>query len=148
MLSIKRMSEHEINAVAQLAFKLWPDADLQELTAEFADLLSSPRDAVFVAKENEMAIGFAHVSLRYEFVEGTSSAPIGYLEGIFVEATWRKRGIARQLVQHCEQWAREKGCHEFASDAELHNVDSQKFHEKAGFKEINRIVCYAKVLNS
>lgn len=147
MLSIKRMSEHEINAVAQLAFKLWPDADLRELTVEFADLLSSERDAVFIANDGDTATGFAHVSLRYEHVEGTSSSPVGYLEGIFVEAAWRKRGIARKLVRHCEQWAREKGCDEFASDAELHNVDSQHFHEKTGFKEINKIVCYAKGLN-
>ncbi len=146
MIVIQPMIEREVPAVAQLALKLWPDAHLSELAAEILAALSSGKDLIYVAKANESIIAFAHVALHLEYVEGTSTSPVGYLEGIFVEEAYRKQGIALQLVQHCESWAKGKGCQEFASDAELPNVDSQRFHEKVGFKEVNRVVCYVKEL--
>ena len=39
-----------------------------------------------------------------------------------------------------------KGAEEFASDCELKNTDSLKFHLNIGFKEANRIICFVKNL--
>ena len=36
------------------------------------------------------------------------------------------------------------GCSEFASDCELGNVDSFKFHMAMRFDEANRIICFKK----
>ena len=84
--------------------------------------------------------------LRHDYVEGTHSSPVGYLEGIFVKEDYRKRGIAKKLLQACEQWSKEKGCTEFASDCEITNEQSLKFHLKADFSEANRIICFTKKL--
>ena len=92
------------------------------------------------------AVAFAHCSLRFDYVEGTSSSPVGYLEGIYVEPDFRKQDIAKQLVNTCENWAKEKGCMEFASDCDLPNEDSYKFHLKIGFKEANRNIHFTKEL--
>jgi aminoglycoside 6'-N-acetyltransferase I len=79
-------------------------------------------------------------------VEGTETSPVGYLEGIYVTESARNRGIARQLLAECENWAREQGCREFASDCELGNTVSLEFHLSLGFREVNRIICFAKKL--
>ena len=50
------------------------------------------------------------------------------------------------LLAECEKWAREKGCTEFASDCELDNADSLRFHLALGFEETNRIICFKKKL--
>jgi aminoglycoside 6'-N-acetyltransferase I len=71
---------------------------------------------------------------------------VGYLEGIFVSEPYRKKGIARQLLTACEGWAKEKGCTEFASDCELTNIQSLRFHQSIGFEEANRIICFTKKL--
>ena len=58
-----------------------------------------------------------------------------------------KRGIqivAKELVKACEQWTKEKGCKEFASDCQLSNEESRRFHTAAGFDEVGEIVCFAK----
>ena len=68
------------------------------------------------------------------------------MEGIFLKQDFRKNGYARQLLAACENWAREKGCREFASDCELHNTDSLRFHLAVGFEEANRIICFKKSL--
>ncbi len=91
-------------------------------------------------------IGFAHCSLRHDYVEGTDSSPVGYLEGIFVLEEYRRCGIAKALLAACEAWAKNLGCLEFASDCELTNQTSLFFHEKLGFAEANRIVCFCKTL--
>ena len=54
--------------------------------------------------------------------------------------------IAAQLLSECEKWAKEKGCTEFASDCELDNADSYRFHMSLGFEEANRIICFRKDL--
>ena len=55
-------------------------------------------------------------------------------------------GTARALVGQCEQWAKSKGCREFASDCELTNQASLAFHLSLGFTEENRIICFKKNL--
>ena len=58
---------------------------------------------------------------------------------------WKEADAAR-LLSACENWAKEKGCREFASDCELTNTDSQKFHLSLGFQEANRVICFTKKL--
>jgi aminoglycoside 6'-N-acetyltransferase I len=77
-------------------------------------------------------------------VEGTESSPVGYLEGVFVKEEYRKRGYAKELLCACEMWAKDMGCTEFASDCELDNTGSLKFHIAMGFVEANRIICFKK----
>ena len=45
-----------------------------------------------------------------------------------------------------QMWAKDKGCTEFASDCELENTGSLKFHIAMGFEEANRIICFKKRL--
>ena len=117
-----------------------------ELEPEFAALLDGDEAAVFLLFADGKAAGFAHCQLRHDYVEGTDSSPVGYLEGIYVEEALRRRGHARALLAACETWAAGRGCTEFASDCELGNEASRAFHLHAGFDEANRIVCFAKRL--
>ncbi len=116
------------------------------MAAEYTALLSNGECAVFLAEQDGNAVGFAQCQLRHDYVEGTDSSPVGYLEGIYVDAPYRDRGIARSLLSACEDWARGMGCMEFASDCELQNTDSFRFHLAAGFTEANRIICFTKKL--
>ncbi len=83
-------------------------------------------------------------AVTYDYVEGTKTCPVAYLEGIFVTAAERRKGIARKLLLACESWARKRGCTEFASDCELSNLTSQAFHQAVGFEEANRIVAFVR----
>ena len=84
------------------------------------------------------------MDLRHDYVEGTESRPVGYLEGIYVREEYRNRGYAGELLAECEKWAKQKGCSEFASDCELNNDASLQFHMRVGFTEANRIICFTK----
>ena len=100
--------------------------------------------AFFIKYDNEIPVGFAQCGLRTDYVEGTESSPVGYLEGIFVKEDYRSRGYAKEMLSACEQWVKKMGCTEFASDCELENIGSLKFHIAMGFAEANRIICFKK----
>ena len=140
----RQATAEEAGAVAELARELWPDHSPEEMTAEFETLLSSGGAAVFLYRKDGEPVGFAQCQLRHDYVEGTESSPVGYLEGVWVKETERRRGSARELVSACERWAKEQGCSEFASDCELTNMVSQAFHRAIGFEEANRLVAYVR----
>jgi aminoglycoside 6'-N-acetyltransferase I len=119
---------------------------MQELQNEAQALLNDPQAAVFLWEQDGAAAAFAQCGLRHDYVEGTRSSPVGYLEGVFVDPKLSRRGIARALVQACEAWARRQGCSEFASDCEISNRDSLLFHLGVGFEEAGRIICFVKPL--
>ena len=143
---IWQAKEKDAAVVAALARKLWPGHSLEELEAELNPLLRKTDTAIFLFGTENDLIGFAQCQLRRDYVEGTSSSPVGYLEGIYVDDAFRGRGAARQLLNACEHWSKEQGCREFASDCELGNETSRLFHLAAGFEEANRIICFTKSL--
>ena len=140
---IRKAEFSDLPVLTDLALKLWPDHDRVEMYEELSSIMAKP-DAAFFLAEN--ASGFAQCQLRYDYVEGAESSPVGYLEGIYVEESCRRQGLARELLAACENWARERGCREFASDCELTNTQSLRFHLSLGFEEANRIICFAKKL--
>ena len=140
----ERAAVTDADTAAELACELWPEHTAEEMTAEFQALLTEKEAAVFLFRMEGKAAGFAQCQLRHDYVEGTETSPVGYLEGIYVREAARRKGIARKLLRACEDWARELGCTEFASDCELTNAESQEFHRAVGFEEANRIVAYVR----
>lgn len=143
---IRRASRRDLGSVTALAALLWPGHAHAALEREMAACLDARHCALFLALLGQGAAGFAMCGLRHDYVEGTHGAPVGYLEGIFVKEPYRRQGIALRLLGACEQWAREQKCAEFAGDCALPNAASRLFHLKAGFMEVNRIICFAKTL--
>ncbi len=141
---IKRAKAKDAEILAALAIQMWTEHNSEEMTEEFRELLKSDEAACFIKYEDEKPIGFAQCQLRHDYVEGTESSPVGYLEGILIADGYRKKGYASELLSECEKWAKEKGCSEFASDCELDNTDSLRFHMALGFEEANRIICFRK----
>ena len=133
-------------AVAAIACELWPEHSAEEMAEKFKFLLAREDAAVFLYREQGEIVGFAQCQLRRDYVEGTETSPVGYLEGIYVRENIRRHGIARKLLAACESWAKAKGCTVFASDCECDNTDSQRFHQAVGLEEANRIVAFVKKL--
>ena len=143
---IYKAKKEDSFAIAGLAVLMWNSHTVEELAEEFEKIISNEESAVFLLSLDNQAIGFAQCQLRNDYVEGTSSSPVGYLEGIYVKEASRELGFASQLMKACEDWARSEGCMEFASDCEIDNTESLAFHLKLGFTEANRIICFKKNL--
>ena len=141
---IRKAEAKDLPILTQLACSLWPEHSPEEMALELAEILEKPDAAFFLAYAAETGAGFAQCQLRHDYVEGTDSSPVGYLEGIYVAEPYRRKGLARGLLSACEGWAKGKGCREFASDCELDNTQSLQFHRRMGFEEANRIICFTR----
>ncbi len=136
----------DLPLLTALALQLWPDHESDALQADLMQIMVLPDAAFFLRFQGDEPVGFAQCQLRRDYVEGTETSPVGYLEGIFVRDAYRCQGHARALLAACEDWARRRGCTEFASDCELDNAASLHFHLALGFEEANRIICFTRKL--
>ena len=141
---IRQASKEEAEVLSKMAVKIWDNNSADDLVKEFCEMTDDSNSICFIKYIDDKPVGFANASLRHDYVEGTETSPVGYLEGIYVEEEYRKQNIARELVKTCESWAKDMGCKEFASDCELTNLDSLAFHLAIGFSEVNRIICFKK----
>lgn len=142
---IKKCQIDDCYTLAKLAIQLWNNHTLSDLENEFKNLITN-NTAFFMDYEDNIPIAFAQISLRNDYVEGTNSSPVAYVEGIFVDNRYINKGIAKDLINKCEIWARENGCKQIASDCEIANDTSYNFHLSCGFEEVNRIICFKKEL--
>ena len=143
---VRKASKNDIEIIAKLAVIMWNENSVEDLFNEFSELLSKDDAQIFLKFENDIPIGFAQCQLRHDYVEGTETTPVGYLEGIFIMEGYRNRGYAKELLNECEKWAKDNGCKEFASDCEIDNDISFQFHKAMNFTEANRIICFTKKL--
>jgi aminoglycoside 6'-N-acetyltransferase I len=127
---------------------LWPECPENDHVNEMVEFTADPtRFAQFLAHSPAgEPIGLAEVAVRVDYVNGTESAPVAFLEGLYVSLPHRNTGVARRLLAGVEQWARERGLRELASDTQLENIQSQATHLALGFTETERVVYYRKVL--
>lgn len=124
---------------------LWPHA-ADDHGQDISDTLADDTVLALIARVDGVAAGFAEISLRHDYVNGCKTSPVAFLEGIYVAPAWRRRGVAAALVGAAQDWARQKGCSEFASDAALGNTVSHSMHHALGFVETQRVVYFRKVL--
>ncbi len=144
-MDIRGAGRKDLPALLEMALLLWPDEPEPQVRKELEDILASSRQMIFVClAENGRYAGFINVSTRREYVSGATDYPVGYVEGIYVRTAYRRKGIARRLLEFGEKWAAGKGCRQMASDTWLWNVNSQEFHNRVGFMEKERLVTYIK----
>ena len=141
---IRKAAKTDTVSVAEMAVMMWDSHSVEELKGEFEQEIENKDCVMYIYCIDNIPIGFAQCGLRHDYVEGTESRPVGYLEGIYVREEYRNRGYARELLAECEKWAKQKGCSEYASDCELNNDASLQFHMRVGFTEANRIICFTK----
>jgi len=134
---------------------LWPETSVESHAEEIAAFLTGNLTgwlsglyavAVFVAVRPDGGLcGFLEASVR-PMADGCTTHPVGYVEGWFVDADMRQRGVGRRLLEAAEIWASSKGCQEMASDAHLANRVSIAAHKALGFSEELPVVRFRKSL--
>jgi len=144
---IMRVDGHTPDFIAYCALriKLWPMHDATNHREAAEIVADGNRWAVFVARLDGLAVGFVEAHLR-DYAEGASSSPVGFIEGWYVAPDARKQGIGRALVAAGENWARDRGCIEMASDTQADNTISIEAHQRIGYQITERLVSFLRRL--
>jgi aminoglycoside 6'-N-acetyltransferase I len=144
--SIRRATTEDKPEWLRMRQGLWPDAPLEYLNLDLDNLLADSDAGIFVASDpHGRLLAFIEAGLR-DHGEGCETSPVGYIEAWYVDPQVRGQKLGREMVHAAEQWAREKGCTEMASDTWLENEGSIAAHLKMGYYEVERLVHFAKKL--
>lgn len=149
-VTIRELEEGDLGVWLEMRRALWPEATVAELEEDVAPywsrrVIQGLPTVVLIAEKEGKAVGFAEVSLR-PVAAGCVTSPVGYLEAWYVAAEFRKRGVGGALVKAGEEWARSKGCKEFASDLLVKNDVSRAAHGRLGFLGNERVLTFRKGL--
>jgi aminoglycoside 6'-N-acetyltransferase I len=145
-MHIRLLEESDVPRWIELRAELWPHEPLAALDVEGrAALAAEPPMIVFVAEESPTLVGFLELSLR-SYAEGCSSSPVPYVEGWYVTADWRLRGVGGDLMNAAVEWSRTHGYTELGSDTEVTNSLSRTAHAALGFEEVETLVVFRRAL--
>jgi len=131
----------------RLRSALWPRHSREEIEQEMDAMLpAAETERAFVAESGSGTLhGMVEVSLRLQ-AEGCTTSPVGYVEGLYVDPPWRRRGLGRRLVEAAETWARSRGCTEMASDTTSEYPDSLAVHCALGYEVTKSTQSFRKEL--
>jgi aminoglycoside 6'-N-acetyltransferase I len=145
-MEIERLSIHNLKQLTTLVLELWSECEFAEEYENYKKIIASENEICYLGKNQEDYIAFVHIGSRNDYVAGATDLPVAYIEAIYVKSDYQKQGIAKKMMTVAENWAKEKGYSQLASDANLTNSISIDFHKKVGFEETERIVCFIKDL--
>jgi GNAT superfamily N-acetyltransferase len=149
-ITVRRATYRDLDAVVTLRLELLreygehpvygnlrPDAEARARPL-FAAQLESPAEVMFLALENDVAIGVLRC------VESAASPLLFperycYLSSAYVRPAFRRKGVLTGLFGHAVTWARERGL----TQLRLHNVgtreDSASAWESLGFEPVEQV---------
>ena len=144
---IRELSYADRAIWAEMRAALWPDEPAENHLRWIDTILKSGEWGFVAQAPDSRAVGFAEVSIR-KFANACESAPVPFLEGIWVHEDFRRRGIGARLIAHVEAFLVRRGFAEIGSDALIANLGSHAAHKAWGFQERERIVCFCKRLDA
>jgi GNAT superfamily N-acetyltransferase len=102
----------------------------------FGELLRTSRGQFFVAEIAGQLIGSAAVYKLPNHRSAIILAQSAYVSTVYVKPTWRRRGIARALMQQAVAWARRNGCEVIRLRTSL---GGRALYEGLGFRQSDEL---------
>lgn len=143
-MNIIQACEKNLKNWARLTQMMYPYMSENEALLTCKSLLDTGKEKGYLAYIESDCVGFINISLRVDYVNGTISSPVLFIESIYVEQEFRGKNIARSLVAFVNNIAKQQNISEIASDCKIENVISEAFHKACGFKEQERVICFTK----
>jgi aminoglycoside 6'-N-acetyltransferase I len=146
-MQIREFQESDWDEWRRMDLALFPDNEFEDVEADMRALLARPDATVFIAaRPDGSSCGYVEVGSR-AYADGCRSSPVAYIEAWYVDPDVRRSGYGGALLAAAEEWARERGYTEIASDAQLDNVVSLEAHMRSGYEVVDRIVQFRKSLS-
>lgn len=141
-VEIRRARRADAQEIARLAAELGYATTREEMDRRLAHLLSRPNHYIAVAAiAPHRLLGWMHVEHRRSLAGGEHAE----LMGLVVDATARRRGIGRTLLEAAEEWSAAKGATTLTVRSNAARELSHPFYEAHGFARTKTQHVYAKL---
>jgi aminoglycoside 6'-N-acetyltransferase I len=151
-IQVRAAVPSDLKVVGTMRHALWPDSSVEHHEEELAPILAGKSPGIlpltyFVAEDaSGHVVGFVEVGLRSTADGCDWARAVGYIEGWYVAESHRRLGVGTQLIAAAENWAREQGCTEMASDTQIDNTQSLRAHLRLGYEIAERSILFRKSL--
>lgn len=132
-ISIRNAEINDSESIAELSCQLGYNSENIAIQKRLTEILDNNDHCVLVALENENIVGWIH-GFYSRRVESDSFVEIG---GLVVDTNYRKKGIAKLLVDEITKWASAKDCGKVRVRCNAIRKEAHDFYMKIGF-ELNK----------
>jgi len=94
------------------------------------------------ASSSGAIVGWIHVFIDKLLTVG----PRAEIGGLVVDEQWRSRGVGAALVNHAEQWARQRGFAQIVVRTNVVRARTHAFYERCGYQLLKHSKVYNKEL--
>jgi len=143
-MNIVSVNTDNLKEYVELSLLLFPEETYDVEYEMYKESFATDKEMGFLYQADNKYVALLHISIRSDYVNGTDTSPVVYIEAIYVLPDYRKKGIARELIEFAESIAKEKGITQLASDCFIDNHASELFHKSCGFREEERVICFVK----
>ena len=122
---------NDAGAINELSHQLGYKTTINDIEDRLIEILKNNDNCVFVASQNNIVVGWAHAfySLR---IESESFVEIG---GLVVNENFRKKGIAKKLVDTVIDWSVNRKCNKIRVRSNSLRNEAHVFYNRIGFQE-------------
>ncbi|MCE4044037.1 MULTISPECIES: GNAT family N-acetyltransferase [Lysinibacillus] len=105
----------------------------------FKDLLEDQNSHIFIAKNDELVVGFAIISIEHSpSFQSLVRRKYGYIHDFGVRKALQKQGVGGLLFTGCKEWAKARGATSIELNVWEFNANAIAFYEHLGMKGISR----------
>ncbi|PTU67433.1 MULTISPECIES: GNAT family N-acetyltransferase [Chromobacterium] len=129
MVEIRTMRAADAAAAARLCLDLGYEATEADISERFARLTTLPDNQVWVALWEGAVVGWIH-GHGVHLLEASPAMEIG---GLVVSPSHQGRGLGKQLLRACEDWARRLGYPRMRLRSGVHRDAAHAFYRHLGY---------------
>jgi len=128
----------------ELTLLLFPQDTLEEMYDIYRKSFAKGNELGILYEKDNRFVGCMHLAIRSDYVNGTDTSPVLFVEAIYVLPEYRGQNIGREFIEYATDYAKQKGIKQLASDCFMDNIMSENFHKACGFIEKERVICFVK----
>jgi GNAT superfamily N-acetyltransferase len=137
-MELKPMRAGHLIAVAALSGQLGYEVTEAELNGRFALLENDPEHRLVVVLQDGRVAGWTHVCL----VDGLETQRFAEIRALVVDASARRSGIGRLLVDEAKRWAQQKKVGKLRVRSNVVRDEAHTFYPALGFVLAKTQGCY------
>ena len=135
-LTVREATKADVAALVDLMQEFYEESafalDREWAAATFHRLLASPEQGkIWIAFADQVPVGHAVLSLRFTMEHGGLS---GYIDDLFVNAAFRRRGCGRLLLSQLRQHCQRIGCKSLQVEVGATNSAALALYEHFGLR--------------